>query len=300
MNKIAFSVDMDDWYHSAIVSGAEWSIYPDIADFYYDWKGRYDYITESTRVLLKLLDKYQVKATFFVIADIIERYPEVVKMLQGSAHEIANHSLHHTVPFNTQTKLPIQTESEWEEELRQANKILEETFGKEVVGYRAPNAYFARWMIPVLQRNGFLYDSSLNYNSFFSKSDFDLKRMPRRPFHLNERLIGDVHEAEIIEIPWSNYNFAGITLPGGGAFFFRLLGAGYFKKVLKQSLQYGDTLFYIHALDLSDEKFPLKNFKKRPFYWINKGKHTLTNLEKILNAFDGRFTTCREIVDKLL
>jgi peptidoglycan/xylan/chitin deacetylase (PgdA/CDA1 family) len=49
-----------------------------------------------TNQLLDILDRYQVKATFFEIGRNIEKYPEIVPMIVARGHELANHSYSHT------------------------------------------------------------------------------------------------------------------------------------------------------------------------------------------------------------
>ena len=49
-----------------------------------------------TNQLLNILDRYQVKATFFEIGRNIEKHPEIVPMIVARGHELANHSYSHT------------------------------------------------------------------------------------------------------------------------------------------------------------------------------------------------------------
>jgi hypothetical protein len=297
MSRIAFSIDLDDWYHTPLVAGANFSHYPTVEDFFASWKERYDYVTEPSFRLLELLNKHQVKATFFVIADMVDRYPELMKVLKESDHEIAHHSLHHTIPFNTKTKEPIQTKAEWEAQLVEAKEILETYFERKIIGYRAPGAYFADWMIPILIKHGFLYDSSMVSNSVYNKSNRNLKHFPKVPFRLSSNFEETKELSNsIVEIPWVSRKVGSYYLPGGGAFFFRLFGAKYFIKMYRQHLNIGDGVFYIHSLDLSNESFPLSNFRNRPFYWVNKGNKTLKQLEELLEAFPGRFCSCEELI----
>lgn len=298
MNNLILSVDLDDWYHSALVSGTEWSRFPSISDFYLNWKERYDYVTEPTKRLLNVFAKYNIKATFFMIADMVERYPELVKLLKNSQHEIAHHSYDHSVPFNTETKDLNVSKDLWESELIKGKEILERTFLKEIIGYRAPNAYFADWMIPILLRNKFKYDSSFAYNSLFNKTNLDLSIYPRNIFKMDNNAAVTNQSNAILEIPWPYLKFMNFAFPGGGAYFFRLFGYNYFKTLINQTLKTGDTIFYIHSLDVSDEKFPLTNFKKRPFYWINKGTKTLNKLEKLIYNYKEVISSCDDVVKK--
>ena len=296
-NRIAFSVDLDDWYHTPLVAGADFSHYPTVNAFFEAWKERYDYVTEPSFRLLDLLDKYQVKATFFVIADMVDRYPELMKRLKESGHEIAHHSLHHTIPFNTRTKEQVQTQQEWEVELLKAREILESYFERPIKGFRAPGAYFADWMVPILIKHGFEYDSSVVSNSVYNKSNRDLSHFPKTPFYLDAQFkVSRSPEDALLEIPWVGRKIGPYYLPGGGAFFFRLFGARYFTNMFRQHLKLGDGVFYIHSLDLSNETFPLSNFRNRPFYWINKGDKTLRNLEKLIKKLPGNFVPCEGLI----
>jgi polysaccharide deacetylase family sporulation protein PdaB len=50
---------------------------------------------EDTQLLIDILDKYHVKATFFVVGFWVDRYPESVKALADAGHEVMNHSDDH-------------------------------------------------------------------------------------------------------------------------------------------------------------------------------------------------------------
>ena len=54
---------------------------------------------EDTQQLIDIMARYNVKATFFVVGDWVDRYPESVKALHDAGHEIMNHS-------NTHAHLP--------------------------------------------------------------------------------------------------------------------------------------------------------------------------------------------------
>lgn len=296
-NKIALSFDLDDWYHTPVITGSSFSIYKTVDEFFQNWSEPFDFITEATLELLALLKKFDVTATFFVIADQVERYPEIMKTLRESSHEIACHSLHHQVPFDSRTKKLIQTEAEWEADLITAKNILEKEFDREIIGYRAPGAYFANWMLPILVRNGFRYDSSLSHNSLYNKTDMTLANIPEAEFGMKSNgEICSVDEGDLIEFPWASYSMLGFRVPTAGAFFFRLFGYSFFKSSLNQNLKKHNTMFYLHPLDLSRHEIPLHNNRKRPLYWINKGKKTVESFEKLLGSFQGCWSPYREIL----
>ena len=47
---------------------------------------------EDTNDLIKILDDYNIKTTFFVVGSWVDKYPESVKALHDAGHEIMNHS----------------------------------------------------------------------------------------------------------------------------------------------------------------------------------------------------------------
>lgn len=50
---------------------------------------------EDTQQLIDILAKYNVKVTFFVVGDWVDKYPESVKALHDAGHEVMGHSNHH-------------------------------------------------------------------------------------------------------------------------------------------------------------------------------------------------------------
>ncbi|MDR3989070.1 MAG: polysaccharide deacetylase family protein, partial [Oscillospiraceae bacterium] len=50
---------------------------------------------EDTQILIDILARYNVKATFFCVGDWAEKYPESVKALHDAGHEVMSHSNHH-------------------------------------------------------------------------------------------------------------------------------------------------------------------------------------------------------------
>ena len=50
---------------------------------------------EDTQELIDILAQYNVKATFFVVGEWVDKYPESVKALHDAGHEVMNHSNDH-------------------------------------------------------------------------------------------------------------------------------------------------------------------------------------------------------------
>ena len=50
---------------------------------------------EDTQTLIDIPDRYQIRTTFFVVGDWVDRYPDSVKALADAGHEVMSHSMHH-------------------------------------------------------------------------------------------------------------------------------------------------------------------------------------------------------------
>ncbi|HIA11729.1 MAG TPA: DUF3473 domain-containing protein [Flavobacteriales bacterium] len=298
-NKIALSIDVEDWYHTPLITGSPFAKFKNTSEFFEHWKGDYDMITASTLKILDMLDKHHITATFFILSDVVERYKTIVERLKNSAHEIGCHGHDHQIALDPNTKEPLMTVQDWTDEVKRSKDLLEDTFQKPVIGYRAPGAYFGKWMIEGLENLGFKYDSSIAYNSFYNKTDCELNSIPTIPYRINrDDLSANNPNSNLIELPWSYLTMLNVSFPVAGAFFYRLLGNTYFKFAIDKCLKRGDTMFYLHPYDLTAEKIPMNNIRSRPFFWINQGKTTERRFEKLLFSYRDSFTTCEEVYNR--
>jgi peptidoglycan/xylan/chitin deacetylase (PgdA/CDA1 family) len=173
MNTLSITVDIEtlflfvpkrkfseDWYHIPSVTGSPFSVYRDVNEFFEGWTGKYDYLTEPTKRVLDLLDEYDIRATFFVVADVVEHYPGLVESIVERGHEIGCHGLHHACKIDPKTKEPLMSVKEFEERTLKAKEMLERVCKGKIIGYRAPNALVGGWMLDSLEKIGFKYDSN--------------------------------------------------------------------------------------------------------------------------------------------
>ena len=59
--------------------------------------------------ILRLLDKYQIKATFVTCGALAERYPESVKAIHAAGHDVAGHGYHHEKAWKLTEEEEIET-----------------------------------------------------------------------------------------------------------------------------------------------------------------------------------------------
>ncbi len=61
-------------------------------------------IPEQTPWVLDVLDRYDIKATFFMVGDNVRKYPEVFEMVRSRGHSYGNHTMHHLQGIKVTTR----------------------------------------------------------------------------------------------------------------------------------------------------------------------------------------------------
>ena len=118
-----FSIDVEDWYQ---VSDFEDKIPLE------DWDNFESRVVPNTRKILRMLEEFDVKATFFILTWNALRHPELVHEIAEAGHEIATHGHTHRLVYE-------QGRERFQEDLLQSLEILRAVPGVEVLGYRAPS-----------------------------------------------------------------------------------------------------------------------------------------------------------------
>ncbi len=114
---------------------------------------------EEFKILLNILKDFRIESTFFIGVNL---KPNLIRSIYGSGHEIGNHTYTHP------TSIFKLTFEEKELEIKSANfcllDILNEKFKEvEIKGFRAPYFYFDLDVVKVLEKMGYLWDSSKGY-----------------------------------------------------------------------------------------------------------------------------------------
>jgi len=159
--------------------------------------------------LLDLYAKYDVKATFFFIADFAEKCPEIVKMVQPAGHEVACHGLTH----EHNKAFDVLCLKEQTEHLKKAKEILENIAGQEVVSFRAPALRVNEHTPQALMEAGFKIDSSVApqrcdmFMTLGAKNKLQWFAAPRTPYKTAENNLARRGNSTITEVPVSSFIF---------------------------------------------------------------------------------------------
>lgn len=207
----ALSVDVEDWFQ---VGAFERTIGRA------DWDGLTHRVEGNTDAVLRLFEEAGVKATFFTLGWVAERYPALMRRIVAGGHEVASHGYDHARVFTF-------TPEAFRADLRKSRAILEDASGQAVTGYRAPSfSIDARtpWAHPILAEEGYRYSSSV---APIRHDHYGWPESPRFAWK-------PVADAPLLELPVTTAKWGGHTLAAGGGGFFRLLPYGFSRWAIRQ------------------------------------------------------------------
>ena len=101
----------------------------------------------TTRQIMDLLDKYSVKATFFVSGANALSYPEIIREIIDRGHTIGNHSFHHN-PF-----VMLRSYNYLYQEIFRAQEVLRK-MGIQTLAFRPPVGIINPKLSPILDKLG--------------------------------------------------------------------------------------------------------------------------------------------------
>jgi len=275
-----------------------------------------------------------VKATFFCLGWIAERYPHLIREIQNQGHEIACHGYDHRLVYDMHPE-------QFREDIRKSKQILEDIIGEEVLGYRAPSYSITKkslWAVEVLAEEGYRYDSSIfpihhdrygipdaprfpfvvdldngGHPKFVPLSDDSRSALCSMPYAQNACDHGStaalcpntISQSEIrnrqslLELPISTLRLFGQNIPISGGGYFRFFPYRIAKRALARinHKERQPFMFYLHPWEL-DEKQPrieLLSLRSKFRHYTNLNQ-TESKLRRLLKHF--AFSSVRDILNR--
>ena len=224
------SVDVEDYFQVEAfadrVDRANWDEYP-------------SRVESNTHHILDLFDEFGVKATFFTLGWVAERFPALVREIVRRGHEPACHSYWHRLIYKL-------SQEEFREDTHRAKGLIEDAAGVAVYGYRAPSFSVMKkslWALDTLAELGFHYDSSI----FPIQHDvYGMPEAPRVPFCV------DTEAGPMAEFPMTTFRWMGDrNFPIGGGGYLRIFPFWMTRFGVRKAVENGVPLnTYLHPWEI--------------------------------------------------
>jgi polysaccharide deacetylase family protein (PEP-CTERM system associated) len=232
-----------------------------------DWDGFPRRVDLNTNRILDQFDAAGVKATFFTLGWVAQRFPSLIRRIVADGHELASHGWDHT-------RADSQVPAAFRADIRRTRLMLEDVGGVGVGGYRAATFSIGPtnlWVFPILRQEGYLYSSSINPIRHDLYGMPDAPRVPFRP------------DAEgVMEIPMTTVRLMGRNWPCSGGGYFRLLPTALYRaglaRVNRHDRQPG--IFYFHPWEIDAGQPRVQNAG-----WKSRLRH-YTNLSRMAADID--------------
>jgi polysaccharide deacetylase family protein (PEP-CTERM system associated) len=222
-----------------------------------EWDQRECRVVGNVSRILELLDAQNIKATFFTLGWIAERYPDLIRRIVRDGHELASHGYGHERASDLD-------EDAFSADICRAKAILEDLSGVEVTGYRAPSFSIGTanlWAFDSLARAGYRYSSSIYP---IRHDHYGMPDSPRFAYRV---------DAGLLEVPITTLRMFNRNLPSSGGGYFRLLPYAVSRWML-QRVNAGDrqsAIFYFHPweIDADQPRIPGIDRKTRFRHYLN-------------------------------
>lgn len=267
MEKVnALSIDLEAWYHSELVEGR---------------RSSFSQAEEATKPILDLLDRYQTKASFFVVGEIAEQHPDLIQSIFQKGHEIGCHTFSHTLVWNLDERL-------LQRELERFHSVMEKILGNvRIKGFRAPCFSIDnrnKWALKVLSDFGYQYDSSifpLKINPLYG-----VRGAPTRPYRISfEDVRKEDPQSPLMEFPLCPLRIGRMKIPIAGGFYLRMFPLPFLSWGLKRINQSQPFILYVHPWEGYEKtprlELPLYN-RVVSYYGIDS---VMIKLEHLLKHF---------------
>jgi peptidoglycan/xylan/chitin deacetylase (PgdA/CDA1 family) len=210
--------------------------------------------------LLDFFDDHKIKATFFTVTNLLEKYESEIKEI-SKKHEIASHS-------HTHSRLNSRNA---EFEIGESKRKLEE-YGFKCLGFRAPQAVTTKNHFSLLKRYDYKYDSSLA--QFFPGRYYNPK-LPKKPFV----------KQSILEFPIPSF----LPMINSSLSYLKLLRP--FSKMFRQRY-----LFYLHPWEFLEKKDLSSGSLTKSLLRRNSGKNAWRTFKEFIDKEECKWVSCETLI----
>ena len=274
-NKIAvFSIDVEEWYHLEYFKNSETDKSKSVMD--------------GLHTFIKIVNKHNIKASFFIVGELIQSLKKTIIKLDKDGHDIGLHSYFHKRPI-------VQNINEFIKDTEDTVLEMKSILPNNSFGYRSPCFAIDRQRLDEIIKLGLQYDASkINQKEHPLYVNLDLDG-----FEKQERDIYKKDSFKVFEV--STINFLGVNIPIAGGGYLRIIPWPLYIWLLKKYLKRSNFInFFIHPFELSNANFDLPDntsptTKLRYNYKRNKVEKRLNRIIELLKENGYSFKTFSQI-----
>jgi len=274
-NKIAvFSIDVEEWYHLEYFKNSKTDKKKSVMD--------------GLHTFIKIVDKHNIKASFFIVGELIQTLKKTIKNLDIEGHDIGLHSYFHKRPV-------VQNINEFIKDTKDTISEMKSILPNNSFGYRSPCFAIDRERLDEVIKLGIQYDASKitqKEHPLYVNLDLD-------GFEKQERDIYKKDFFKVFEV--STIKFLGVNIPIAGGGYLRIIPWPIYIWLLKKYLKETTFInFFIHPFELSSMNFDLPEntpylTKFRYNYKRNKVEKRLNRIIELLKENDYNFKTFSQL-----
>jgi polysaccharide deacetylase family protein (PEP-CTERM system associated) len=272
-------IDFEEWYH------------PELIKNHVKNNQKIPKIFKGIDIILDLLNKHNISATFFVVGEILQHDPGLIDKIISNDHEIAFHTMHHDRIDS------LNFSNKFDDELKEFQKLTND----KSKGFRAPTFSLnekSSFVIKMLEKYNYIYDSSIMpaKTSMYGNPNAD-----KKPYKItSENLENNSENGKLWEFPLMVTKLLGKQIPAAGGFYLRTLPLYMIKNAIKNyENEHMPACFYVHSWELTPELMPrIPLSKKNNFITYHNIEKTLPKLDQLLSNFN--FTSFQKYIDNNL
>ena len=260
-------IDFEEWYH------------PELIKNHVKNDQKIPKIFKGIDIILDLLNKHNISATFFVVGEILQHDPELIDKIISNDHEIAFHTMHHDRVDS------LNFSNKFDDELKEFKKLTND----KSKGFRAPTFSLnekSSFIIKMLEKYNYIYDSSIMpaKTSMYGNPNAD-----KKPYKItSENLENNSENGKLWEFPLMVTKLLGKQIPAAGGFYLRTLPLYMIKNAIKNyEKEHMPACFYVHSWELTPQLMPrIPLSKKNNFITYHNIEKTLPKLDQLLSSFN--------------
>lgn len=231
MKNAYLTIDIEEWYELEYLknynlekTGVE--VVPKIFDF------------------LDMLDELNIKATFFVVAELMDKYTDIIRDIAARGHAIGCHGLDHILLYEKENEAFFN-------EIKKAKELIETNANCKVNGYRAACFSMERDKLELVREAGYKYDSSkilFEQHPLYRNLDMSGYDKVDDLVYINN---------DFVEYETPTLHLGKLDLPFSGGGYLRLFPFWLIKLLVKKyEKQQQNVVIYIHPFELTDIALP--------------------------------------------